>query len=130
MVIDSSAVLAILLQESDAEVYADAIGQADSPLISAATFVESAIVVSGRKGPAGMADLDSIISEGGIRIEALDAVQARTAYDAWRSFGRGNHRAKLNLGDCFAYALAKTTGQTLLFKGKDFGLTDLTSALD
>ena len=130
MVIDSSAVLAILLQESDAEMYANAIEGAELPLISAATFLESAIVVSGRKGPAGMADLESIVSDGGIWIEPLDEAQARTAYDAWRTFGRGNHPAKLNLGDCFAYALAKTKGRPLLFKGKDFGLTDLASALD
>ena len=129
MVVGTSAIVAILFNEPDARVYADAMSSAATRMISAVTRVELAFVIEGRKGEAGRADLEKLMSAGEFEIVAVTAHQAMAAIDAFRRFGRGRHRAALNIGDCFAYALAPILDEPLLFKGDDFALTDLRSAL-
>jgi ribonuclease VapC len=129
MVIDSSAVLAILFAEPDARDYAEAIEDASLRLMSAATFVETSIVLEASHGPLGASQLEIFIHQAGIEIVPVDVDQAEVARSAWRRFGKGNHRARLNFGDLFAYALAKSTGEPLLFKGQDFAQTDVTPAI-
>ena len=128
MVIDSSAVLSILLQESDAEQFADAIELASARSMSAASLYEAGILIQSRRGVGGAADLDRLIENAQIEIVPFNLDQARIAREAYRRYGRGNHRAGLNFGDCFAYALAKVTGEPLLFKGGDFARTDVVAA--
>ncbi len=130
MIVDTSAVLAILFAEDDAARYADAIAQADMRLISAANYLEAGIVVDNQISAAAGRQLDALISRAEIRVEAVTREHADIARQAYLDFGRGNHAACLNFGDCFAYALSKATGLPLLFKGNDFTKTDLTSALD
>lgn len=125
MVIDSSAILAILLREPEAAAFAQAIELASVRLISAATLLEAAMVLESRKGAEGARALDLLVYRSGAEIVAFDAAQAEVARKAWRQFGKGRHPAALNFGDCFAYALAQVTGQPLLHKGNDFALTDL-----
>lgn len=129
MIVDSSAVLAILFHESDAEAYARALTQADSCRMSAANFVEVAIVVEAQTKDKGSRQFDAFFRRAGIAIDAVTEEQAHVARQAYTDFGKGRHPAGLNFGDCFAYALAKVTGEPLLFKGKDFKKTDITSAL-
>lgn len=129
MVVDTSAVLAILLQEPEATEYAQRIEDAPRPLISAASVVEAGIVLVSRYGPEARQDLQDFIAQGGLQIEPVTAVQAELALDASQHFGKGRHSAALNFGDCFAYALAKATNQPLLFKGNDFSQTDLQAVL-
>jgi len=129
MIVDSSAVLAILFNESDAEVYARALTQAESCRISAANFVEAAIVVEAQTKESGSRQFDAFFRRAGIAIEPVTEEQAHVARQAYTDFGKGRHPAGLNFGDCFAYALAKITGEPLLFKGNDFKKTDVTSAL-
>ena len=129
MIVDSSAVLAILFNESDAQSYARAITEADSCRISAANFVEVAIVVEAQTKDSGSRQFDAFFRRAGIAIEPVTEEQAHAARQAYTDFGKGRHPAGLNFGDCFAYALAKTTGEALLFKGEDFKKTDITSAL-
>lgn len=129
MIVDTSAILAVLFREPDADRYADAIAAADSCRISAVNFVETAIVVESQTGSGGAHQCDAFLRRSGIVIEVVDQEQAQLARQAYADFGKGRHRAGLNLGDCFAYALAKATGEALLFKGRDFALTDLESAL-
>jgi ribonuclease VapC len=129
MIVDSSAILAILFAESDAETYARAIAEADSCRISAATFVEVAIVVEAQTKDSGSRQFDAFMRRAGIRIEAVTEEQAHIARQAYTDFGKGRHAAGLNSGDCFSYALARATGEPLLFKGDDFGQTDITPAL-
>jgi ribonuclease VapC len=129
MVVDSSAVLSILLAEPDARTFATAIRQASVRLMSAATLVEASIVLDASHGPQGASQLDLFIKRAQIEIVPLDEHQAEVARSAWRRFGKGNHPARLNYGDLFAYALAKVTDRPLLFKGNDFGLTDIEPAL-
>ena len=127
---DTSALVAILKEEADADVYKRALVTADSAFMSAANFVEVAMVVDGRRDPVASHQLDNLITYTGIRIEPVDEAQARRARQAFRDYGKGSgHPARLNFGDCFSYALASVTGQPLLFKGDDFGHTDITSAL-
>lgn len=130
MIIDTSAILAILFAEDDAARYADAIARADLRLISAANYLEAGIVVDNQIGAAAGRQLDALISRAEIRVEAVTREHAELARQAYLDFGRGNHEARLNFGDCFAYALSKAMGLPLLFKGNDFTNTDLTSALD
>ncbi len=130
MIVDTSAVLAILFAEDDAARYADAIAQADMRLISAANYLEAGIVVDNQISAAAGRQLDALISRAEIRVEAVTREHADIARQAYLDFGRGNHAARLNFGDCFAYALSKATGLPLLFKGNDFTKTDLASALD
>jgi ribonuclease VapC len=125
MVIDTSAIVAILLGEPEAAEFAAAIDHDPSRLLSAASLLEASIVIETRKGDEGARDLDLLIYRAGIQIVAVDAEQAEVARLAWRRYGKGRHPASLNYGDCFAYALAKTSGARLLFKGDDFGRTDL-----
>ena len=125
MVLDSSALLAILLSERQRSAFVDAIDADPVRLMSTATFVECSIVVLSRRGPEGLRDLDQLVSRTAIQFEAVDVEQGYVARDAWQRFGRGRHAAALNFGDCFAYALAFVTGEPLLFLGQDFSLTDI-----
>jgi ribonuclease VapC len=125
MVLDSSAVIALLLDEPDADSLRLAIADADTRLISAATLVEASLVIESRSGETGGRELDLLINRLGVVIVPVDADQVDEARRAWRRFGRGRHPAGLNYGDLFSYALARTTGQPLLFKGDDFARTDV-----
>ncbi len=129
MVIDTSAVVAILFGEEDQLRYAAAIEGATSRLMSAVTRVELSCVIEGRKRVAGRAQLERFMALTGSEIVAVTAQQATIAIDAFRNYGKGRHPAALNIGDCFAYALASATGHALLFKGDDFARTDVRSAL-
>ncbi|MBI5504551.1 MAG: type II toxin-antitoxin system VapC family toxin [Deltaproteobacteria bacterium] len=129
MIVDTSAVLAILFEESDAELYARALTQADSCRMSAASFVEAAVVIDSQTKDKGGRQFDAFIRRAAIAIEPVTEEQAHSARQAYADFGKGRHPAGLNFGDCFSYALAKATGEPLLFKGKDFERTDVVSAL-
>ena len=125
MIIDTSAIVAILFNEDDADAYARAITRADSRRVSAATFVEAATVVAAQTKNAGGSQLDAFFRRAGITIEPVTEEQAHIARQAFTDFGKGRHAAGLNYGDCFSYALAKSTGEPLLFKGKDLTKTDV-----
>jgi ribonuclease VapC len=130
MIIDSSALIAILRDEPDALVYARAIAAATQRRLSAVNFVEAAAVIDGSRDPIASRRFDDFVSEAGISIEPVTENQARIAREAYRDFGKGSgHPAKLNFGDCFAYALAKSLREPLLYKGKDFLRTDIASSL-
>ena len=130
MIVDTSAVLAILFEEDDAELYARVLTQAESCRISAATFVEAAVVVDAQTKDKGSRQFDAFIRRARIAIEPVSEEQAHIARQAYADFGKGRHPAGLNFGDCFSYALAKVTGEPLLYKGKDFKKTDIVSVLD
>jgi len=126
MIIDASAIIAILRDEPDADSYARAIADAPSRYLSAVNFVESAVVIDASRDPIASRRFDEFIIEAGISIEPVTDRQAQIAREAYRDFGRrSGHPAKLNFGDCFAYALAKTLREPLLFKGTDFAHTDV-----
>lgn len=125
MVIDTSALVAILRDEPERSAFNQAIAAADTCMLSVASFLEASIVIESRQGPDGVRDLDLLIAKAGIELAAVDEDQAYIARTAFRTYGKGRHPAGLNFGDCFAYALAKTTGESLLFKGSDFPLTDI-----
>jgi ribonuclease VapC len=125
MVIDTSAIVAILGMEPESARLAQAIEADSNRLMSAAVVIEAGLVVESRYGPAGARELDLLIAKADISIEAVTAEQADVAREAWRRFGKGRHAAALNVGDCFSYSLAKVTGEPLLFKGTDFAHTDL-----
>lgn len=126
MIIDTSALAAIVFREADRDSYRQAIIQAPRRVISAATYVELSIVVDSRHDPVLSRSLDDLLTSLGIEVADLTADQARIARSAHRDFGRGSgHPARLNLGDCFSYALAKQTDEPLLWKGDDFGHTDV-----
>jgi ribonuclease VapC len=130
MIVDSSALIAILRGESDAAAYATAIANAVMRRISAASYVEVAAVIDGSRDPIASRRFDDLLREAGIVIEPVTVAQARIAREAYRDFGRGSaHPAKLNFGDCFSYALAKALNEPLLFKGDDFSHTDVTPAI-
>jgi ribonuclease VapC len=129
MIIDTSAILAILFGEPDAEIYAEAIAGAEARLISAANYLEAAITVDNQAGLAAGRQFDAFVEEAGLQIEPTTEAHASIARRAYLDYGKGNHPAKLNFGDCFAYALAKATGRPLLYKGADFSKTDVQSAL-
>jgi ribonuclease VapC len=128
VIVDTSAIIAVLFNEDDALVYAEAIALANSCRISAATFVETAMVVEAQTRNNGGRQLDAFIRRASIGIESVTEEQAYMARQAFLDFGKGRHRAGLNYGDCSSYALAKATGEPLLFKGKDFAQTDLVAA--
>lgn len=129
MIVDASAVIAILRAEPEAAAFAKAIAGARSRRISAVNFVEAGVVIDGSHDPIASRRLDQLLHEANVEIAEVTADQARIAREAYRDFGKGSgHRAGLNLGDCFAYALAKESGEPLLFKGDDFKHTDLASA--
>lgn len=125
MVLDTSALLAILFDEPERRAFNEKIAADPTRLLSAASLVETAIVIESRAGAAGGRDLDLFIHKAGLSIEAVDANQAEIARRAFRAYGKGRHPAGLDFGDCFAYALAKATGEALLCKGDDFAQTDL-----
>ena len=130
MIIDTSALIAILRDEPEAEACARAIEGADRRRLSAANFVEAAVVIDASRDPVAGRRFDDLLREAGIAIEPVTETQARIAREAFRDFGRGSgHRAKLNFGDCFASALARASNEPLLFKGEDFTHTDIISAL-
>lgn len=129
MVIDTSAVLAILQDEPERHAFNVAIAAADQRSLSAASLVELSIVIGARYGSDGQADLDRFLTTAQIEVIGVDRGQAELARLAFAQFGEGRHRAALNFGDCFSYALAKWLGQPLLFKGDDFSHTDLLLAL-
>lgn len=129
MVIDSSALLAILLNEPDADSIRTAFDHDDVRLLSAATLLETSIVIESRKGEDGSRDLDLLIGKSKIEVVPVDRDQIEEARRAWRRFGRGRHPAGLNFGDLFAYALVRTSGEALLFKGDDFARTDVARVL-
>ena len=130
MIIDTSAVVAILRNEPEAPDFAKAIEQAVHRRISAVNFLEAAIVIDAARDPIVSRRFDDLIREAGFRIEPVTETHARIAREAYRDFSKGSrHIAGLNFGDCFAYALGKATGEPLLFKGSDFGHTDLQAAL-
>ncbi len=125
MVVDTSALLAILQDEPERRGFNEALESADSRLISAATFVEVSIIIESRYGAEGVRDLDLLLERAGLELVPVDVEQARAARAAYSRFGKGRHPAGLNLGDCFSYALARVLGEPLLFKGADFSQTDL-----
>jgi ribonuclease VapC len=129
VIIDSSAVLAILFAEPDAEIYARAIAEADVCHISAVNYVEVSIVVETQTRDEGVRHFNAFFQRAAISIDSASVEQAHAARQAYSEFGKGRHPAGLNLGDCFAYALAKTTGEPLLFKGNDFSKTDIPAAV-
>lgn len=128
MVIDSSAIAAILFGEPEAGLLIKALAAPGRKLMSAVNRVEAGIVVEARKGEVGAAALARLLALESIEVIAFDAGQAEIAQDAWRRYGKGRHPAGLNMGDCAAYALAKLTGDPLLYKGGDFTLTDIAAA--
>jgi len=130
MILDTSALLAILRGEPEGPACARAIEKAASRRISAANYLEAAVVIDGSRDPVASRRFDELVQRAGLLVEPVTEAQARIARDAYRDFGKGSgHPAQLNFGDCFAYALARQTGEPLLFKGNDFRHTDLTAAL-
>ena len=127
MVVDTSAVVAILLGESDAESYARCILSESRRLISAFTVLEVSVVVEARKGPAGGREWELLMFNTELDVIPFSTGQQVLALEAWREFGKGRHPAGLNIGDCCSYALAKHTGEALLYKGDDFSQTDIGS---
>jgi ribonuclease VapC len=125
MVIDSSALLAILLREPEAEPFAQAIADDPKRLMSAVSAFETALVIQARKGPAGVRELDLIIHAARLRIVNFDSEQVQICRAAYEKYGKGRHPAALNLGDCCSYALAVSSGQALLYKGNDFSQTNV-----
>lgn len=130
MVVDTSAVVAVLFDEPGSDAVAAALHSAGEAVMAAPTFTELAIVVEARTGPAGSRLLEQLLDEYGITIVPLDEQLARRAADGWRRFGKGRHSAALNFGDCFAYALASAHDQRLLFVGKDFTATDVEAVIE
>ena len=129
MVIDTSALIAILANEVDAERYEAAIAGDPVRLISAATLLETSLVIESRLGEEAGRELDLLLHKARFEVVSVDADQIEIARDAFRRFGKGRHRAGLNFGDCFSYAAAMAQGEGLLFKGDDFGRTDVTAVL-
>lgn len=130
MIVDTSALIAILRDEPDAMIYARAIAGAAIRRLSAANYVETAAVIDASRDPVASRRFDDLLREAEFVIEPVTARQARIAREAYRDYGRGSgHPAKLNFGDCFAYALARESGEPLLFKGEDFARTDIKPAV-
>ena len=130
VVLDTSAVAAVIFGELDAEAFAATLTRHGGELsISAVTRVELEIVLEARQGSEAVSDAEAMFDRLGVITEPVDAAQAGAAFAAWRRFGKGRHPAGLNLGDCFSYALARAAGAPLLFKGNDFAQTDIASAL-
>lgn len=128
MIVDTSAIIAILFDEPEAPRLAAALAAAETRRISAATLVEASIVVEIQTRGRGGSQLDALLRAAAIQVEPVTAEQALIARQAFVDFGKGRHRAGLNFGDCFPYALAKATGEPLLFKGEDFAKTDVAVA--
>lgn len=130
MIVDTSALVAILRAEPDALWFAQAIQRAEKRRISAVNYVEAAAVIENSGDPTSKRRFDDLLREAEIMVEPVTPTQAHIAREAYRDYGKGRgHRAKLNLGDCFAYALAKEKNEPLLYKGRDFAHTDVESDL-
>jgi ribonuclease VapC len=127
MVLDTSALLAVLLDEPERRAFTEAIEAAERRLLSTANFVEASMILESRHGAEGVRALDRLLAAASVEIVAVDSAQALAAREAFRQFGKGRHPAGLNFGDCFAYALAKCRTEPLLFKGCDFSQTDVSS---
>jgi len=129
MVLDTSALVAVLFGEPERDRFIAVLADAADPLISSATLLEASIVLQAKTGADGVADLDDLLAAAAVRCVALDSAQASLARDAFARYGKGRAPAGLNFGDCCSYALARTTGRPLLFKGGDFSQTDINAAL-
>jgi len=127
VVVDTSALIALLGMEAEAARVAAALESEATRLISAATVVETGLVIESRYGAQGGRELDLLIAKAELSIQPVTAEQAEVAREAWRRYGKGRHPAGLNFGDYFSYALARTSGEPLLFKGDDFIHTDITA---
>ena len=125
MILDTSALLAVLQDEPERARFVEAIGSAGSSSLSVVSYVESSIVLFARRGADAIRDLDLLIAKAAIRLVPVDVEQADLARRAHRHYGKGNHSAGLNFGDCFAYALARASGEPLLYKGAEFSRTDI-----
>ncbi len=125
MIVDTSAIIAILRDEPDSAAIGAALEGSEMRRISTVNYVEAAIVVDGNRNPILSRRFDDLLRDVQIAVEPVTLEQARIAREAYRDFGKGRHRAGLNFGDCFSYALAKVTGEPLLFKGNDFLHTDV-----
>jgi ribonuclease VapC len=129
LIVDTSALIAILRDEPDAESFALALATARAPRMSVANYLETAIVIDSARDPLASRQVDKLVSRAGLALEPVTAEQARVARAAYRDFGKGSgHPAGLNFGDCFAYALARCADEPLLFKGDDFAHTDVEPA--
>ena len=128
MILDTSALLAVLLDEADADHFERMIAVASVCRMSVANYLEAIMVIEGRLGDAGGREIDNYLEEAGVDLVSVTLEQVQVARLAWRRYGKGNHPAGLNFGDCFAYALAEVSGESLLFKGEDFDLTDVERA--
>ena len=129
MIVDTSAIVAILKQEPDAAIYQNAMDTASTRSMSACNFLELAVVVEGRAGADAMRQAEALLRAAEVKIEPFTEEQARIAHQAFCDFGKGRHPAGLNFCDCFAYALARTLREPLLFKGDDFSKTDVECAV-
>lgn len=125
MIVDSSALLAVVLGEEDAEEFLSVLTSADELAMSAASLVEAGVVAQTRQGEEALSDLHALLADLECEVLAFDEEQAQVALKAWARFGKGRHPAGLNLGDCFSYAAAQQLGRPLLFKGDDFLQTDV-----
>ena len=130
MIVDTSVITAILKEEHDADTIADILARTEVRRMSAVSYVEAGVVVDGNQDPVLSRRFDDLLRDVEIAVEPVTMNQARIAREAYRDFGKGRHRAGLNLGDCFAYALAKEKREPLLFKGDDFCHTDIEPATD
>jgi ribonuclease VapC len=128
MIVDSSALIAILFKEPEAARFADAIGESALRWLPASCFLEASMLLLGVHGEDGQRDLDLLIARFHMDIIPFTESQARLAREAFKHYGKGRHPAKLNFGDCMSYAVARETGEELLFKGTDFGQTDINAA--
>jgi ribonuclease VapC len=128
MILDTSALVALLYKEPEAAAFAQLIHDADSCRISVANYIELSKVVENQLGPEGMRQTEAFFRRADIVIEPVTVEQGHLARQAFLDFAKGRHKAALNFGDCFAYALAKATGEPLLFKGDDFSRTDIQAA--
>jgi ribonuclease VapC len=128
MIVDSSTIIAILRNEPEAAAMAEALQEAPIRRISAVTYVEAAVVADNDRNPLLSRRFDGLVRDAQMLVEPVTARQAELARQAYRDFGKGRHKAGLNLGDCFAYALAKEMDEPLLFKGDDFCHTDIEPA--
>ena len=130
MIVDASAIVAILRSEAEAETFRRLISRTDPERLSAASYLEVGIVVDRSGDPTATRAVDDFLTRAAITIEPVTAAQAHIAREAYRDYGKGSgHPAGLNFGDCFAYALARDKGEPMLFKGADFAKTDIRSAL-
>lgn len=129
MIVDASVILAVLFDEPEKAEFRDLLLMTPELVMSPVNYLEASIRADDRRHPAKGQHLDALLAGFGIQIVAITEDQAKHAREAYRRFGKGNHPAKLNLGDCFAYALAQARGEPLLFKGDDFRLTDVEAAI-